>query len=229
MSQLPLPFAAKDGQDSRTFANYVLGANSALVERLIEWRDDPTAFWLWGGAQVGKSHLAQAACHWHMDRGAKVAYVPLVEEPQDPEILHGLAHRHLVVLDDIQRWLGHFGLECALMDLYEGLAADGHRLVVVADRPAAQCDFVLSDLASRLQAALPCEVLELDDQGKTLVVVGRAKQRGLEVTPEVMDFWLSRAERGLPNLLGDLERLDRAAWSEQRRLTIPLLKQVLDF
>ena len=228
MSQLPLPFAVKASQDSRTFANYVVGANGALVERLLEWRDEPSAFWLWGVTDAGKSHLAHAVCYWHMGQGARVAYVPLAAAPQDPEILNDLARRHLVVLDDIQRWLGRFGLECALMDLYEGLVADGHRLVVVADRPVAQCDFALSDLASRLQAASLCEVAELDDQAKGLAVVNRAKERGLEVAPEVVDFWLSRSERGLSRLLEDLDRVDRAAWSEQRRLTIPLLKQVLD-
>ncbi len=225
MSQLILPFKSDDGY---TFANYVVGANGDLIDRLLEWRGEPTAFWLWGVADAGKSHLVRAACHWHVDRGAKAAYAPLASMPQDPEPLGGLSRQYLVVLDDVQCWLGHFGLECALLELYEDLSADGHRLVVVANRPPAQCEFSLKDLGSRLRAASVHEVVELDDHGKGLVIAGRARRRGLEITPEVVDFWLARSERGLSSLIKDLERIDRAAWSEQRRLTIPLLKQVLN-
>ena len=225
MSQLILPFKNNDGY---TFANYVVGTNGDLIDRLLEWRGEPTAFWLWGVADAGKSHLVRAACHWHVDRGAKAAYAPLASMPQDPEPLGGLSRQYLVVLDDVQCWLGHFGLECALLELYEDLSADGHRLVVVANRPPAQCEFSLKDLGSRLRAASVHEVVELDDHGKGLVIAGRARRRGLEITPEVVDFWLARSERGLSSLIKDLERIDRAAWSEQRRLTIPLLKQVLN-
>ena len=226
MSQLPLPFKIKDGH---TFDSYVVGANGDLIDCLLEWRGEPTGFWLWGVAEAGKTHLAQAACYWHLERGAKAAYAPLASIQQDPELLSGLSKHHLVVLDDVQRWLGHFGLECALMDLYEDISADGYRLLAVADRPPAQCDFALKDLGSRLQAASVHEVVELDDQGKGAVIANRAKSRGLEMTPEVIDFWLARSERGLSRLIEDLERLDQAAWTEQRRLTIPLLKQVLGF
>ena len=82
-------------------------------------------------------------------------------------------------------------------------------------------------MGSRLRAASSWEVRELDDAGKGLVLADRAQRRGLEVPPQVLDFWLARRERTLSRLLDDFERLDRAAWDEQRRLTVPLLKQVL--
>ncbi len=225
VNQQPLPFAAQEG---RTFANYVVGRNGDLVNRLLRPDDGFSALWLWGPPASGKSHLAHAACHWRVGFGAKAAYVPLAATPRDPEVLHGLAGYDLVALDDLQHWLGCVELERALMGLYQGLVARRHRLLVAAERPAAALRFAFDDVGSRLRAAASWEVRELDDSGKGLVLADRARRRGLEVPPQVLDFWFARRERRLSCLLDDFERLDRAAWKEQRRLTVPLLKKVLD-
>ena len=224
VNQQLLPFTAQEG---RTFANFVVGGNGDLVNRLVRPDDGFAALWLWGLPASGKSHLAHAACHWQVGRGAKAAYVPLASAPEDPEVLHGLAGYDLVALDDLQHWLGRVDLERALMGLYQGLVASRHHLLVVAERPATAVDFALDDVGSRLRAAASWEVRELDDPGKALVLADRARRRGLEVPPPVLDFWFARRERTLSRLLDDFERLDRAAWSEQRRLTVPLLKKVL--
>ena len=226
MNQLTLPLAV---DQQRTFANYVAGANGPLLDQLMQAGTGLATLWLWGELGAGKSHLAQATCQWHLDRGARVAYVPLSAAPSEPEILQGLAAHDLVVLDDLPKWLGHNHLELALMGLHEGLAASRGRLMATADRPAAACAFALSDLASRLCASACAQVTPLDDHGKGLVLASRAKQRGLELTPAVTEFWLARSERRLSRLLDDFERLDRVALSEQRRLTVPLLKKVLDY
>ena len=224
VNQQLLPFTAQEG---RTFANFVVGGNGDLVNRLVRPDDGFAVLWLWGLPASGKSHLAHAACHWQVGRGAKAAYVPLASAPEDPEVLHGLAGYDLVALDDLQHWLGRVDLERALMGLYQGLVASRHHLLVVAERPATAVDFALDDVGSRLRAAASWEVRELDDPGKALVLADRARRRGLEVPPPVLDFWFARRERTLSRLLDDFERLDRAAWSEQRRLTVPLLKKVL--
>ena len=88
VTQQLLPFAVQEG---RTFANYVVGGNGDLVNRLVRPDDGFAALWLWGPPASGKSHLAHAACHWHVGQGAKAAYVPLASTPEDPEVLHGLA------------------------------------------------------------------------------------------------------------------------------------------
>ena len=225
VNQQLLPLAAQEG---RTFANFVVGGNDELVNRLVRPDDGFAALWLWGSPASGKSHLAHAACHWQVGLGAKAAYVPLASTPEDPEVLRGLAGYDLVALDDLQHWLGRVDLERALMGLYQGLVARGHRLLAVAERPAAALDIALDDLRSRLRSAASWEVKELDDSGKGLVLADRARRRGLEVSPQVLDFWFARRERRLSRLLDDFERLDRAAWNEQRRLTVPLLKKVLN-
>ena len=54
-----------------------------------------------------------------------------------------------------------------------------------------------------------------------------ARRKGLTLEEAVLDFWLHRVSRNLCDLLSDLELLDDAALVEQRRVTIPLIKDVL--
>lgn len=42
-----------------------------------------------------------------------------------------------------------------------------------------------------------------------------------------IDWLLTHAERDVPGLVALLDRLDRASLAEQRRITVPFLKQVL--
>ncbi|WP_455365563.1 HdaA/DnaA family protein [Kaarinaea lacus] len=49
--------------------------------------------------------------------------------------------------------------------------------------------------------------------------------RGLELSDDVGQFLLRRYSRDLVELFALLERLDHASLSEQRRLTIPFLRE----
>ena len=67
-----------------------------------------------------------------------------------------------------------------------------------------------------------------DDEGLRAILSAAAHRRGLELTEAVLDYWLHRAVRSLPALLAQLERLDAQALVEQRAITIPLIKEVLE-
>ena len=54
------------------------------------------------------------------------------------------------------------------------------------------------------------------------------RRKGLILEESVLDFWMHRSSRHLPDLLEQLEVLDVAALAAQRRLTIPLIKEVLE-
>jgi DnaA family protein len=56
----------------------------------------------------------------------------------------------------------------------------------------------------------------------------RARGRGLELPDETAQFLLRRFPRDLPTLFALFDTLDTASLIEQRRLTIPFVKSVLD-
>ena len=54
-----------------------------------------------------------------------------------------------------------------------------------------------------------------------------ADRRGIFLSDEVMDFLLTRFERDLAHLMRLLDRLDSYGLSKGRRITVPLVRQML--
>ncbi len=208
------------------FESFVPGANAELVRRLEDLDAGERGFrgyLLFGEAGVGKSHLLQAACHRHGAGGAM--YLPLTEVA--PAMLEGLETRYLVALDDVDAWLGDAAAERALLALYQGLLERRGRLLVSAAGPPGGLTCHFADLASRLGGLAAYRVHALADADKADVLQRLARERGLALPRPVLDFWLARGSRDMAVLLDQLEALDEAAMAAQRRLTVPLVKDVL--
>ena len=96
-----------------------------------------------------------------------------------------------------------------------------------ANANPAELSVKLPDLASRLAWGLSFQVPLMGDNEKQQALTLRAKARGIELSDEVAQFILHRAPRHIGELFEILDRLDRASLAEQRKLTIPFVKQVL--
>src|SRR3546814_16810294 len=67
----------------------------------------------------------------------------------------------------------------------------------------------------------------LDDDGRREVLGRRARRRGLAIDEAAIDWLLRRVDRDLSSLARLLDQLDRASLAEQRRITVPVMRQVL--
>ena len=220
-----LPFSFAFASEARFSSFCCEAANAPLLHHLQQTTVAAGQFtWLWGGAGCGKTHLLQAYCHANPD----AIYLPLQKLlAYEPASLGSLLHSSLLVLDDVELLAGKREWEEQLFMLCQHLLVSGGRLVCAAQSPPAQLPFVLADLQSRLQLALVYEVHELSDAGKATVLTERAKQRGIELKEEVVNFILARNQRNLHDLMAVLDQLDRQALAEQRKLTIPFIKACL--
>ncbi|MEC9192394.1 MAG: DnaA regulatory inactivator Hda, partial [Pseudomonadota bacterium] len=66
-----------------------------------------------------------------------------------------------------------------------------------------------------------------DDGFKKQILQYRANLRGISLSDQVCDYILQRSERSLAGLIAVLERLDSESLQRQRRLTVPLVKDVM--
>jgi DnaA family protein len=144
------------------------------------------------------------------------------------EVLDGLGEFGLVAVDDVDRWVGARRWEEALLHLYRQLQERGASLLFASSSGPLELDIGLADLASRLRAAHVFAIRPLDDADRARAIERLAAQRGLELGADVVNFILRRAPRRMDELIATFERLDRGALAQQRRLTIPLVKDVLD-
>jgi len=217
----------------KALASFVAGANAEVVHRLQRCITDAefVCLWLYGGPGAGKTHLLQGACRQAADLDVAGAYLPGALAETDPQAglqaLRGLGAYRLVALDDLDGWLDLPGAEEAVLEVYQSLHDRQAALIISCSRSPKDVPFVLDDLASRMRAASAYRLHELDDPGKAQLLTSVAQDHGFELPDEVTRFLLRRGERGVSALLTSFERLEHAAQADQRRLTIPLVKQVL--
>jgi DnaA family protein len=224
-AQLTIPLEVTAPCD---FAGFETGSNGELLARLrtLALRPEPGGLWIWGGAGSGRSHLLQALCREAGERGYRAAYLPLQRLPSAAGVLEGL-DADVLTLDDVELWLGDAELEATLVGVYQRQLEQSAPLVVSATVPAGRVRFALDDLASRFRALSSYRLEPLDDDALRHALAVHARRRGLILSAPTLDFWLTRSRRCLPVLLAELETLDRASLAAQRRVTIPLLKEVL--
>ena len=212
-------------RDDATFDNYFSGQNEQVVHNL-RMQEEPYIF-LFGADGTGKSHLLQAACHETGKKGLPVVYLPLAEEGLMPAMLDGLENMSLIALDDVQEIIGSEDWEYALFNLYNRVREKGVSMLVSSTEPLASLNIKLADLKSRLSWGPIFQLSSLSDKEKQRALQQRAKNRGLDLTDDVVTYLLKRSSRDMNSLFALFEKLDKASMVEKRKLTIPFIKDYL--
>jgi DnaA family protein len=220
--------------DEATFTNFYLppeGGNCqpvASLRRQLEPAGEQLVY-LWGAPGAGLTHLLQAACHAAHEKGRTAQYLPLRELTgfAPVSLFEGLEVLDLICLDSLDAVAGNPLWEEALFGLFNRVYDAGKHLVFSAVCGPNELSLQLPDLRSRLNWGVTYQVAVLRDEEKQAALKMRARARGMEMSSEVAQFILSRAPRDMNDLFFLLNRLDELSLQEQRKLTIPFVKQVL--
>jgi DnaA family protein len=213
------------------FSGYLPGPNQEAVLALEQCArgEGERLIYLFGGSGLGKSHLLQAACRLAGEEGRQAAFIPLHEVSDcGTSLLEGLERFDIVCVDDVEAIAGRRDWERALFDLFNGLHAAAHALVLAAAHRPGALGLELPDLVSRLGWGLVYPLRSLNDEQSIAALRLRAAQLGLSLSAGTGRFLLHRFPRDLPGLFRLLDELDRASLAEQRRLTVPFVKAVLE-
>lgn len=217
--QLPLPVQL---DVEARFDTFFAGSNASVVAAV---KSPPApGIWLSGRVGSGRSHLLQALVAERSPGSAM--YLPL-ERAFPVSVLDDLPPDMVVCLDNIEQVLGDAAWERALMVLYERVLIGSGRLVIAAADAVRQTAVVLPDLRSRFQALVGLRLEFLDDQAQGEALRLRARFRGLELPEETLRYLMSRLPRDPASLYAWLARLDEASLSEQRKLTVPFVSEVM--
>ncbi|MGE5154262.1 MAG: DnaA regulatory inactivator Hda [Bdellovibrio bacteriovorus] len=212
-----------------TLEEYLPGPNGeavAAVTASAAGRGEPFLF-LFGHPGTGKTHLLQAACRAAGEAGRQALYVPLGGAGLAPELLEDLERLDLVAVDDLDRIRGDLAWEHALFDLFNRLRERGRSLLTAAASAPDELAFDLPDLVSRLQWGPRYRLLGLSELDCERLLAETARRRGLTLAPEVVRYVMTFHPRDPGSLVELVARLDSTSLREQRRPTIPMVRQVM--
>ncbi|MFZ3086544.1 MAG: DnaA regulatory inactivator Hda [Methylotenera sp.] len=187
-----------------TLDNFIAGRNAEALHSLqmtLSGNADVHFIYLWGEQGSGKSHLLQAC-------------INLAHEQQLP----------LCVVDDVNTLDDE--AQIALFNDFNQLRASGGMLITSGNAAPTQMG-LRDDLATRLAWGLVYQLHPLTDEEKAQALKTHAKERGIKLPDEVVDYCLRYLRRDLPTLMAVLDALDVWSLTEKKPVTVPMLKKLL--
>lgn len=224
--QIPL---SVDVRGNARFENFLSQGNELAITSLkttAQGQGEHFTF-LWGTVGAGVSHLLKASSYLAEAAGRSTEYVRLDQlADQGPSALDKWANVSLLCLDNLQAVAGLPDWEEAIFHLFNERRDYGRSLIIAADAAPRHLSIKLADLASRLSWGMVFHVHPLDDEFKPLALTSLAKERGIELREDVVQFLLSHSSRDMSEIVFLLDQLDEASLSAKRKVTIPFVKEV---
>jgi len=211
------------------FEDFIAGPNQRALAAVRQLLHEPGGNLFLSGPQgSGKSHLLNALCHAAREEGLAAFYIALKRLPQDAAAgLEGLQVLDLVCVDDLDCVAGNPVWEEALFRCFNAVRAARGRLLVSSSQALSSLEFRLPDLASRMAWGVRQTLQFPNDEGKLEILQQRAETLRIEVPIDVQNYLLKHGKRDMASLLGALEQLKDAAFTEKRKITVPLARQIL--
>lgn len=216
-----------------TFETFIDASDSQLLSVLKQLSQpsstEPRQYFLWGAVGTGKTHLLQAICNHQVNTSQNAIYLPMKElVDQQAAIFNDMHQLDVVCIDDVDAVLGNKEWDRQLFLLINELRANNKSIVMTAAHNPHEAPVSFPDLASRLVWGPVYKLNVLSDNGKSCAIQEHAKVRGLEVSTEVCSFLLKRFPRDLNKLIGLLDKLDKESLVQQKKVTVPFVKTVLN-
>jgi len=181
-----------------TLGNFVAGANAEVLARLRDLAD---------------GRLAESVVYLWGEPGCGRSH-----------LLAACARPGIAIADDVE--LLDDAAQIALFNRINEAREEGSAVLAAGDAPPAQLK-LREDLRSRLGWGLVYQVKLLSDAEKAVYLRAEGERRGLALTDEVIWYLLSHVRRDMPSLEALIDHLDRQSLEKQRRITLPLVRDIL--
>lgn len=217
MKQIPLAIGP---EPQPTLDNFLPGANAAALDHVRALALPGAPLYFWGPAGSGKTHLLRALAGRTQAAGLRVGWFDAADA-QPWAMQPGWA---LVVIDRCEELDAQ--AQHAAFALFVEAATHGVQVAAAGRVPPVDLP-LRDDLRTRLAWGHVFALHPLTETETRAALRREADRRGILLTDEVMDHLLRRFARDLANLMHLLDRLDEFALAQARRITVPLLRQML--
>jgi len=207
-----------------TLDNFVVGDNAELLARLatLATPGGVDQIYLWGPPGSGRSHLLRGTAKLAQARARPVRFSEGARLGAELAVAAGT----LVIVDDVDDL--DESAQISLFRIFIAAREQGLALLLSGSTPPLHLKATLrEDLRTRIGSTLIYELHPLTDADKAAALKSHGAGRGMRIDDALVDYLLHHGRRDLPSLLAVLDALDQISLEQQRPLTLPLLREIL--
>ena len=213
-------------QDDYTFENFIVGGSNKLAEAACRavanhTEDSFNPLFIYGGSGLGKTHLLCAIRNSVRAKNPamKVLYLKGDEFTNEmvEAISQGVAARKIfrekyryldmLLIDDIQFIGGKESTQEEFFHTFNTLYEGKKQIVLTSDRPPKEIKTLEERLRTRFEWGLIADIQPPDIETRIAILNRKAKDLGVDLSPEVADYIAQRLKKNIRQLEGAIKKL----------------------
>ena len=201
--------------------------NSHLLS-LLKDRDFLDDLFIYGTKESGKTFLLQAICNSYSSVSKLSLYIPLKKVMNyGVEIFESLENIDLICIDGIEEAISKIEWEKAIFNLINKALISETRLILTSSKDLKSLNFSLPDLESRIRKIQSYELYPINDKDILDALKYISKLTSINLGDKEARYLVTYSQRNISNLVHILESLDQLSMEMKRKITIPLIKEVI--
>ena len=220
--QLTFPWNKTNKSNFNNF--YFESSNIEAKDALLVSED----IFLYGLEKTGKTYLLQSLCNHYFSEGKTSLLIPLKEAKDlGSQITESLENLDLICIDDVDLIVGDNLWEVGIFNLINNCLLTNCRLVFCSSLNPSSINFDLKDLTSRIKKINHIEIFPVKATNLSKAIKFIANSRSINLDKREIDYLITYSERSIANLINIIEKLDDLSMELKRKITIPLIKEVI--
>ena len=201
--------------------------NSHLLS-LLKDSDFLDDLFIYGTKESGKTFLLQAMCNSYSSVSKSSLYIPLKKVMNyGVEIFESLENIDLICVDGIEEAISKIEWEKAIFNLINKALILESRLILTSSKDLKSLNFLLPDLESRIRKIQSYELHPINDKDIFDALKYISKLTSINLGDKEAKYLVTYSQRNISNLVHILESLDQLSMEMKRKITIPLIKEVI--
>ena len=208
-----------------TFNDFFFDSSNEEIKLALKNNED---LFLYGAKDSGKSFLLQSTCNYYASDNKSSVYIPISEA-----IKHGtgsidsLEGLDLICLDDIDLIASNQEWEVGIFNLINNCLTSDCRLIFSSSINPSSIKFDLDDLISRIRKIDHIELYSINDSNLPEAIKFVSKLRSINLGDKEINYLVTYTKRDMSDLVEIINKLDQLSMELKRKITIPLIKEII--
>ena len=199
--------------------------NFGLKKNLLEGNDD---LFLYGIKKSGKSFLLQSVCNFYASQNKSSLFIPIAEvKKYGISFMDSLDNLDVICIDDIDLINSDKEWEIAIFNLINDCLISKCRLIFSSALNPSSIKFDLKDLISRIKKMDHVELFPVSKDKLNDAINFICNLRSINLGEKEINYLVTHSKRNISDLINIINKLDKTSMQLKRKITIPLIKEVI--